>query len=60
MNVIKISGISDTPAKPAIWIDAGIHGREWVAPVIALNIANKVRRKKVHFITLNFKLSGAF
>lgn len=28
--------------KPAIWLDAGIHAREWVTQATALWIANKV------------------
>jgi len=28
--------------KPAIWIDAGMHAREWIAPATALHIINKV------------------
>jgi len=29
-------------SKPAIWIDAGMHAREWIAPATALHIINKV------------------
>jgi len=34
-------GASDM-SKPAIWIDAGMHAREWIAPATALHIINKV------------------
>ena len=30
------------PHKRAIFIDAGIHAREWIAPATALNIISKV------------------
>jgi len=30
-------------SKPAIWIDAGMHSREWIAPATALYVINKVR-----------------
>lgn len=28
--------------KPAIWIDAGIHAREWIAPAVALYFIKRV------------------
>jgi len=28
--------------KPAIWIDAGIHAREWIAPATAVYVINAV------------------
>ncbi|XP_048409627.1 carboxypeptidase A2-like isoform X3 [Stegostoma tigrinum] len=28
--------------RPAIWIDSGIHGREWIAPAVAIWIAKKI------------------
>lgn len=31
--------------KPSIFIDAGIHAREWIAPATALFIINEVRSK---------------
>ncbi|XP_040147371.1 carboxypeptidase A2 isoform X2 [Ictidomys tridecemlineatus] len=39
MNVLKFSTGGD---KPAIWLDAGIHAREWVTQATALWIANKI------------------
>ncbi|RWS13757.1 carboxypeptidase B-like protein [Dinothrombium tinctorium] len=32
MNVIKIGKNHQSRQKPVIWIDAGIHAREWAAP----------------------------
>jgi len=29
-------------SKPAIFIDAGMHAREWIAPATALHMINKV------------------
>lgn len=34
------SGGNDT--KPAVWIDAGIHSREWVAPATALYMIDRL------------------
>ncbi|XP_047417946.1 carboxypeptidase A2 [Sciurus carolinensis] len=39
MNVLKFSTGGD---KPAIWLDAGIHAREWVTQATALWVANKI------------------
>ncbi|XP_041531488.1 carboxypeptidase A2 isoform X2 [Microtus oregoni] len=39
MNVLKFSTGGD---KPAIWLDAGIHAREWVTQATALWTANKL------------------
>ncbi|XP_030741072.1 carboxypeptidase A2 isoform X2 [Echinops telfairi] len=39
MNVLKFSTGGD---KPAIWLDAGIHAREWVTQATALWTANKI------------------
>ncbi|CAH8537389.1 unnamed protein product [Schistosoma turkestanicum] len=41
MKGVKISTDS---TKPIIWIDAGIHAREWIAPATALSIINKLMR----------------
>lgn len=40
LKVIKI-GATDM-SKPAIWIDAGMHAREWIAPATALHVINKL------------------
>ncbi|RWS25052.1 carboxypeptidase B-like protein, partial [Leptotrombidium deliense] len=39
MKIIKIRSSAD---KPIIWIDAGIHAREWAAPITSLYIANEL------------------
>ncbi|XP_040858362.1 carboxypeptidase A2 [Ochotona curzoniae] len=39
LNALKFSTGGD---KPAIWLDAGIHAREWVTQATALWIANKI------------------
>ncbi|XP_047395174.1 LOW QUALITY PROTEIN: carboxypeptidase A2-like [Sciurus carolinensis] len=39
MNVLKFSTGGD---KPAIWLDTGIHAREWVTQATALWIANNI------------------
>ncbi|XP_068244163.1 carboxypeptidase B-like [Palaemon carinicauda] len=39
--VVKISEPSDKP-KPAIWIDGGLHAREWVSPATAMYILNRL------------------
>jgi hypothetical protein len=41
---IKIGKASSKPKK-AIWIDAGIHAREWIAPATALFIINELTSK---------------
>lgn len=38
--VLKIS--SGGSGKPAIFVDAGIHAREWIAPPVALYIINQL------------------
>ena len=29
-----------SPAKPAIWIEGGIHAREWLSPAVVMYITN--------------------
>lgn len=41
LPVIKI-GRKSNKCKPAIWIDAGIHAREWIAPATALYIVDQL------------------
>ncbi|VDN04591.1 unnamed protein product [Thelazia callipaeda] len=43
MVAIKIG--NNLSFKPAIFIDAGIHAREWIAPAVALYIASKLITK---------------
>ncbi|RTG80449.1 uncharacterized protein DC041_0000281, partial [Schistosoma bovis] len=38
--------ISSDSTRPIIWIDAGIHAREWIAPATALSIINKMSMGK--------------
>uniref|UniRef100_T1J4W0 Transporter n=1 Tax=Strigamia maritima TaxID=126957 RepID=T1J4W0_STRMM len=42
LKVIKIGDTQSTVKKPAIWIDAGIHAREWIAPAAATYIINQL------------------
>lgn len=37
--------MSDALSKPAFWLDAGIHAREWIAPATALYIINELATK---------------
>ncbi|XP_071540497.1 carboxypeptidase B-like [Panulirus ornatus] len=39
LHVVKVSS---GPDKPAIWIDAGIHAREWIAPATAMYILHRL------------------
>jgi len=41
MKVMKISTGGDK-AKPAVWLDGGIHAREWVSPATVTFIANEL------------------
>ena len=29
-----------TPPKPAIWVEGGIHAREWLSPAVVMYITN--------------------
>ncbi|XP_062583670.1 carboxypeptidase B-like [Saccostrea cucullata] len=40
MKVIKVGRNLDARTKPVIWIEAGIHAREWIAPATAIYIIN--------------------
>ena len=42
-KVIKIGKpATDGRVKPAVWIDAGIHAREWISPATALYFINQL------------------
>jgi len=42
IKVIKITADGTGTAKPALFIDGGIHAREWISPVFVNNMINKV------------------
>ncbi|XP_044252922.1 carboxypeptidase B-like [Tribolium madens] len=42
MDLVRISSGPSDPPKPVIFIDAGIHAREWIAPALALYIINQL------------------
>lgn len=50
MKIIHISTATNESAKgrPAIWIDAGIHAREWIAPATALYIIHQLVENASH------------
>ncbi|XP_061190815.1 carboxypeptidase B-like [Saccostrea echinata] len=41
MKIIKLGKNNEARTKPVIWIEAGIHGREWIAPATAIYTINK-------------------
>lgn len=42
LKLIKIGFPDQNMAKTSIWIDAGIHAREWIAPMTAMFLIHKV------------------
>jgi predicted deacylase len=48
LRVIKIN-TGNNPAK-RVWIDCGIHAREWISPATCVNLIDKVRLLKIIFI----------
>ncbi|EFA09249.1 carboxypeptidase B [Tribolium castaneum] len=42
MNLVRISSGPRDPPKPVIFVDAGIHAREWIAPAVALYLINQL------------------
>jgi len=49
MKVMKISsgGAGSNATKPAIWIDGGIHAREWISPATTSCMANELIKEAV-------------
>ncbi|XP_025409670.1 carboxypeptidase B-like [Sipha flava] len=48
LKVVKISSgqTKENVVKPAIWIDGGIHAREWIAPAVALYVMRQLVENK--------------
>lgn len=42
LHVVRISSSSSGHSKPAIWIDGGIHAREWISPAVATYIIKQL------------------
>ncbi|XP_050533724.1 carboxypeptidase B-like isoform X1 [Daktulosphaira vitifoliae] len=44
LKVVKVSSgqLKEKMKKPAIWIDGGIHAREWISPAVALYILKQL------------------
>lgn len=42
LYVVRISSSSSGQSKPAIWIDGGIHAREWISPAVATYIIRQL------------------
>ena len=40
--VVKVSNQLKASKNPAIFVDAGIHAREWIAPATALYVLNQI------------------
>ena len=56
MKVIKIESGSGSSNKPAVFVDGGIHAREWISPVFVNNMINKVcyyRFLPLHILSFN-------
>ncbi|XP_072922918.1 carboxypeptidase A1-like isoform X3 [Hemitrygon akajei] len=41
-RAIHVLKFSTGHGRPAVWIDGGIHGREWIAPAVAIWMAKKI------------------
>lgn len=50
LKVIQIGNHNRSSNRGAIWIEAGIHGREWISPVTSTNIIHKVSFVSYHHI----------
>ena len=42
LKVMKISSAGPNSSRPAIWIDGGIHAREWISPATTSCMANQL------------------
>ncbi|TKR69521.1 hypothetical protein L596_021669 [Steinernema carpocapsae] len=42
LTVVKLEDKNLKTVRPALWIDAGIHATEWIAPTTALNLIDQV------------------
>ncbi|RZC35010.1 Peptidase M14 and/or Propep M14 domain containing protein [Asbolus verrucosus] len=42
MNIIRISSSSGPSSKPVIFVEAGMHAREWISPALSLYIINQL------------------
>lgn len=42
LYVVRISSSSSSGSKPAIWIDGGIHAREWISPAVATYVIQQL------------------
>lgn len=55
MRVLQITKAG--PGKPNVWIEAGIHAREWIAPAMATFIIDSLLKNETTFINdLNFHI----
>ena len=55
MRVLQITKAG--PGKPNVWIEAGIHAREWIAPAMATYIIDSLLKNETTFIDeLNFHI----
>lgn len=47
IELIKIGNLANSGnrGRPAFWLDAGIHAREWITPAVALYIIDQVCKK---------------
>uniref|UniRef100_A0A673B9S1 Carboxypeptidase O n=1 Tax=Sphaeramia orbicularis TaxID=375764 RepID=A0A673B9S1_9TELE len=57
ISLLKI-GSKSASAKKAIWMDCGIHAREWIAPAFCQYFINQVKDRKWNFIITQCPDSG--
>jgi murein tripeptide amidase MpaA len=55
LKVMKISTGGANSEKPAIWLDGGIHAREWISPATVTFMANElitqaVRKRQTKYV----------